>query len=178
MGQHDPNNKHRPSYQDGGVGQPGEMDDENDGNQSNEGYCLIAPVRNTSTYTRRPMDFPFSMLPEHFPQVKEYYDRIIANNTDEIDCILVEEVSLLPALHGDIQAMVEFLSPIVDGQILPKTMGAITTMTGWMVTAFDYLVDGESDDVYTMLYITELPQQAKLAYSGFRPTSNFTLSRH
>lgn len=146
----------------------------------NQGYSLIAPERKTVVYTRHPYAFPFSALPEHYPPMKEYYDRIVANAHEDIDQIVVEEISLLPALHGDINAMVEFLSPLVEGRILSGTMGALSTFSGWMVCAFDYITDEGSDEEeeYTMIYITELPHQAKLAFAGFRPTSQFKLSMH
>jgi hypothetical protein len=117
--------------------------------------------------------FPYTELPEHYPPIKEYYDRIIVNAIDEVDLIIVEEVSLLPALMGDVQATIEFLKPLVDGCILPQTLGAVTTLSGWMVVAFDY---ANEESKRTMVYITELPHQAKLAYAGFRPTSEFKLS--
>ena len=173
MGQQDPNDKYRPAVTTHSNQQPDSVCNTGSDYLSNQGYLLIAPERDTVVFGNTPFAFPFSALPEQYPPMKEYYDRIIANAIDEVDVIVVEEVSLLPALYGDIQAMIEFLKPLVDGAIMPQTLGAVTTFSGWMVTAFDY---ADKDSKYTMLYITELPHQAKLAFSGFRPTSHFTLS--
>lgn len=175
MGQQDPSGKYRQAVTETGDRQPDSVFDAGSDYLSNQGYSLVAPNRDVMIYAQAPYPFafPHTELPEHYPPIKEYYDRIIVNAIDEVDLILVEEVSLLPALHGDVHAMIQFLDPLVDGRILPQTLGAITTFSGWMVTAFDY-VDDETKR--TMLYITELPYQAKLAFSGFRPTSEFKLS--
>lgn len=147
---------------------------------SDQDYRLVAPMRNYVWYSRSPYARSLPSLPDDYPQLKVYYDRIISKNLTEIDDIIVEENSLLPALHGDFDAMVEFLSPLVNGKIIVSSMGAIATFTGWMVVAFDHVVDEDSwkEEEFTTLYITELPIEAKIAFSNQEASSQFILPMH
>lgn len=132
---------------------------------SDQNYRLNSADREVIRFGRLPGHLPIDDLPLCFSELEAYFNHVIKPNRDRLDYVIVEERSMASMLRDSRNALAFYLTPLVDGYIVPGSLSYVIAITGWLVISLDYT--DEHNEEFTALYLSPTPVGSYMSPDGF-----------